>query len=401
MWRLVVYCLVIGGKVWAAEPLALYLSWIRDPATTMVVQWHTPKREKGGGLEICKAGEEVWKKAEVREKRVPQAKVCLHRAELEGLEPASDYLFRIRDAKGALSKQYKFRTLPLQLDGSVRFAIGGDAYYHLGLFERTNRLVASMAPDFVVLGGDIAYAYGRSPLFSGSNWEYRRWETFFRQWSRQMVAPDGRLIPLVVVVGNHDVKGNFLAYQKREAKKSLFYEFFLFEEEMMPYRSLNLGGYCSLFLLDTGHTRPIKGEQTAWLESSLEKLEWQLYKFAIYHVPAYPSRRQFNDRTPTRIRECWSPLFERFGVLAAFEHHNHTYKRTVPIKAGKRDPEGVIYLGDGSWGVSPRRPLSPSEMWYLEKTAAVNAFFLITLTPEAAQIQAFDNRGHLIDEVPL
>jgi hypothetical protein len=93
------------------------------------------------------------------------------------------------------------------------------------------------------------------------------------------------------------------------------------------------------------------------------------------------------------------PLFEKYQVPFAFEHHNHTYKRTHPIKEGKVDPSGVTYLGDGSWGVPPRQVNTPEKRWYLEKTASVSSCFIVTLTREKCLIEAKNSQGEVIDLV--
>jgi hypothetical protein len=33
-----------------------------------------------------------------------------------------------------------------------------------------------------------------------------------------------------------------------------------------------------------------------------------------------------------------------------FEHHDHAYKRTHPLLDGHINSNGIVYLGDGSWG---------------------------------------------------
>ena len=44
------------------------------------------------------------------------------------------------------------------------------------------------------------------------------------------------------------------------------------------------------------------------------------------------------------------PLFEKYRVPVVLEHHDHTFKRTKPLLDGMADDNGVLYLGDGSWG---------------------------------------------------
>jgi hypothetical protein len=93
------------------------------------------------------------------------------------------------------------------------------------------------------------------------------------------------------------------------------------------------------------------------------------------------------------------PLLEKYQVPFAFEHHNHTYKRTHRIKEGKVDPTGVIYLGDGSWGVPPRHVNTPEKAWYLEKSASTNSCYIVTFTEEKCLIEAKNSQGEVIDQV--
>jgi hypothetical protein len=72
-------------------------------------------------------------------------------------------------------------------------------------------------------------------------------------------------------------------------------------------------------------------------------------------VPAYPSYRapqggSGKPGTGEDQRKHWSPLFEQYNVDVVLEHHDHTFKRTHPLTGGLIDKNGVLYLGDGSWG---------------------------------------------------
>jgi hypothetical protein len=68
--------------------------------------------------------------------------------------------------------------------------------------------------------------------------------TFFHEWSKTMVTADGRLIPIVPVVGNHDVPCGQVDPKKNYV---LLYQFFAFKEEGSPYRTLDLSDYASFF----------------------------------------------------------------------------------------------------------------------------------------------------------
>ncbi len=152
----------------------------------------------------------------------------------------------------------------------------------------------------------------------------------------------------------------------------------------------------SLFLLDSGHGYNIAGAQTEWLRKQMAERGNMPYQFAAYHIGAYPSVYPYEGKTATEIRNNWTPLFEKNRLNVAFEHHNHAYKRTHPIKEGKVDPEGVVYMGDGSWGVSPRKT---KEMWYLVKSARENIVNLVTLTEKMGTVEALNIQGKVVDVV--
>ena len=71
-------------------------------------------------------------------------------------------------------------------------------------------------------------------------------------------------------------------------------------------------------------------------------------QFICYHRPAWGTGVKGDALD---IQRSWSPLFEEYLVDAVFENDHHVYKRTHPLKGGRRDDEnGVVYLGDGAWG---------------------------------------------------
>lgn len=390
LWIIVV-CIFSSSGLCASK--IVYLSWAGDPTTTMVVQWLGGKQHKESTLHLKTFGGLYEQSFQPEEVQIDGADTELNRVFLSGLEPDKEYVFTI----GKGNTLYRFRTLPKTLEHRVHFVVGGDLYYHYNLFRKMNQAVATLSPDFVVLGGDIAYVYSHNPpLYRPRDWQWKRWHTFLESWHEQMIDQEGRLIPFLVVVGNHDVK-----HKAPGQEKNLFYTLFPWKKENQAYREVLFGDYLALFLLDSGHTDPIGGEQALWLEQALCSAKGVYYKMAVYHIPAYPSHSAYHSSTSSRIREAWCPLFDEYGVQVAFAHHSHTYKRTKPILKNQVDERGVIYLGDGSWGVIPRRVKTPSEEWYLEKTASVNAVYHVELFKEYTRIQAIGNTGKILDEVPL
>lgn len=379
---------MLASMLWGKEntsPTVLYLTWQHDPTKTMMIHWHTVD-DADTWVEYRKIGERAWEIQEGIAVRLPESKVRVHTVELMDLEEDTLYEFRVQDTL------YRFRTLSATLNRPLRFVVGGDAYFHLDTFRKMNGQIAAHNPDFVIVGGDIAYTCGisawtKSPL--------QRWHVFFKEWKQNLVTRDGRLIPMIPVIGNHDVRGTSF---KRLPSETIFYELFAFLKNGIAFRVIDIGNYLSLFLLDSGHSCQVTGMQADWLKEMLSVRENRPYKIAAYHVGGYPTYYPFSDQTAREIREEWSCLFERYHLSVAFEHHNHAYKRTYPLKDGRIDPDGVVYLGDGSWGISPRKT---HDMWYLKEHKKANAVCVVTLSETAAEVEAIKVDGNRIDSITL
>lgn len=103
--------------------------------------------------------------------------------------------------------------------------------------RETNRAAAAANPSFALIGGDIAYASSSAPSFlpgfilelfdkaKGQN--ATRWMEWLIAYSQDMVTKRGILIPMIPIIGNHDVNGRF--GQKPEEAP-----FFLFPSSPFP-----------------------------------------------------------------------------------------------------------------------------------------------------------------------
>ncbi|MGA8164035.1 MAG: fibronectin type III domain-containing protein [Waddliaceae bacterium] len=385
------FCLLLSPFLCRGDdPIAVYLTWQGNPQTTMTVQWLSPLTETTSEVYYQNIDADGWKIAVGTHENMPNGLPYLvHRVELTQLTPGASYFFK----PGKWERgPYKFRTMPLNLE-NVRFAVGGDMYHdELDFCVRTNRQVARVDPMFVLVGGDLAYAEGRFPQKNNEN--QHRWVEWLAAWSHSMITPHGYMIPLLPTVGNHDTIGR---YDQTPRQASLFYSLFAFPSEQ-GFQVLDFGHHLSIFALDSGHTHPIDGLQAQWLYHALKNRRQIPYKFAFYHVPAFPSVRRFDGEYNRQIRQHWVPIFETFGLSAAFEHHDHAYKRTYPLYQGHVDPHGVLYLGDGGWGVKhPRRPKSPKKVWYLVKTARERHFILVDVKGKDCYFTAINDRGQVID----
>ncbi len=285
------------------------------------------------------------------------SKYHLLRTELIGLTPGTTYKLRL----GKKGDTVRFRTAPATLTEPITFAEGGD----IGTADIVTDLheqAASWDPLFALVGGDLAYANGTHA---------DRWIQFLNTWRKHMVTDDGRLIPLLACIGNHEVRGGFLG----DADDApFFYALFGSLYHQHAYATLQFGDYLGLIMLDSGQTAPIDGKQTDWLRHTLETYanakNRPSHLMAAYHVPAYPVHRAYHTRGRDIMRATWIPLFDRFNVDLVFEHDDHAYKRTRPLTASQPQPGGVVYVGDGAWGRGPRHAVKPAYRPYLAQCDA-------------------------------
>jgi hypothetical protein len=215
-----------------------------------------------------------------------------------------------------------------------------------------------------------------------------------------------RLIPMVLVIGNHEVRGHYNGKIPDDAP--YFYRLFTLPDDR-AYYAMDFGTYLSLVVLDSGHTNPIEGEQASWLVRALEARAHRTFLFPIYHFPAYgttkgpPGKLPIESPRAISIREHWTKQFDRFGVTAVFENDHHNFKRTHPLRAHQRDDaNGIRYLGDGAWGVQTRSVPDLSEAWYLEKAEPRNHIWIVDLKPDkSVNVRAMDPKGEVFDELQL
>lgn len=400
----------LPALAWAAlDPHGLLLAWQRDPTTTMTVDWHVDGSDQDLRVAYRPVdGEEEWSVVTGSRQSLPASDRVVHRVELTGLTPDTEYLFKV----GGYGRERRFRTMPAEnISRPVRIAVGGDVRGN-EVSRRVTRQAMRFDPDFVVWGGDLAYA-------NGDERNVGRWYEFLDVVMREMVTPDGRTVPVVMGIGNHEVRGGYHDRNDHELRRDLppyvqddasrlriapyYYRLAAFPGQP-GYGALDFGDYLSLLLLDTDHSNPIVGEQTRWLRKALaDRVGRVAHVLPVYHVGAWPSVRHWDGDVHRRVREHWSPLFEQHRIPMVFEQHDHAYKRTWPIRDGRIDPRGVVYMGDGAWGVGVRetgRSHEGVKAWYLDRVASQSHAIMLTLQGNYQSLVVVNEQGRIIDEYP-
>ena len=366
------------------SPDTLFLTWSKDPTTTITIQWLGVDTSNDMSVQYSVLNGQDAKSAKTVTKPYINTDLKVFRCQIEGLVPGTEYQFRI----GKSFPSYRFRTMPSKAIDEFRFVTGGDS----GIDEHamaTNILAAKQNPYFVLMAGDLAYDNGKSP---------ETFTQYLKNYSSTMYDSERRMIPMISCVGNHEVVGGYKA--KREDSPQYLSLFdCLFSER--TFSTLDFGDYMSLVLLDTDHIEPIAGEQTDWLAKQLADRQEMPHLIVANHVPAYPSYREPESTeekkgTGADQRTHWTPLFEKFKVDVVLEHHDHTFKRTHPLTGGLNDKNGVVYLGDGSWG-KLRVPKTSDVRPYLAKVDQAYHMTLHTLQGENRIHMALTDGGKVAD----
>src|SRR5690606_14906965 len=142
-----------------------------------------------------------------------------------------------------LSRERSFRTLPGG-DAPFRFVNGGD----MGVTGEVIPLMAQAGrqnPDFAVIGGDVAYVNG---LLGGTG--PATWDAWLALWDEHMVTTDGRMIPIVTAIGNHETN----QFQSDDLRlRSPWYTSLFGRQGDAVHHVKRFGSLLALFLLDSGH----------------------------------------------------------------------------------------------------------------------------------------------------
>lgn len=359
-----------------AAPATAFATFTGDPCTTLTVR--VLAQAPPAAIRARRAGGE-WQAQQVAVRPVLDTGWSVAECTITGLKP--DEKVEFDDGAAPLGA---WRTLRDRLDPPLRLAIGGDMLHEQKYLDAVCTALAPSDPEAAVVGGDWAYDNAETKSFG-------RYHTLFSTWAKTMRRADGSGVPLIAGIGNHE-----LGKGRGTVPETPFGV--LFPEPMT--RAVDIGTQVSFLMLNTNHGQAI-ADQTGWLEQALTERKARTWRFAVYHVPGYPSVRKYDGEPSPQVRKLWVPLFERGGVAVGFENHDHALKRTLPLLADKPDPAGITYLGDGAWGVGERKPESPAERPYLAMSAAKRHAWIVSIGEKTLNARAIGEGGVELDRVEL
>ena len=337
----------------------------------------------------------------------------LHSAFLHNLTANKLYYFEVY-FNDKMQRNGTYQTLPTNaLERNLTIAVGGDA----GTSSNTREMTAVLGAfplDAIVVGGDVAYDNGMRSC-------YYSFDLFLRMFE-SVNQKIGRVVPMIFSVGNHDVGFNAFQNTKIDISQNLFFTYFpqqskvdtagnmlsLVPElsERTSYNYHRIGNTLH-FSLDSGYILPHHGVQTDFIQS-VSKSFPNYVKMANFHVPMYPAcfdATHDDIRTMEDPASYWSPLFDQHKFASVFEHHVHMYKKTYPVLDGAPNPggEGVVYFGDGNWGISPNECLqygpSYNQSGILEVVSDITHVWIVNITQDTLSHYAVNKSGQIFDQV--
>jgi Phosphodiesterase/alkaline phosphatase D len=289
----------------------------------------------------------------------PAGRRTVHTVLLEDLEPSTTYYYEIfYNNQTWYNGTYK--TLPDQGDEPVTIVIGGDVGSSATAVDLTSNL-SKISPDVLIIGGDAAYDNGLHNC-------WHSWDLFLKMYE-DLSDSVGRTLPIIVGVGNHDVGFHAHANVTIPTDDIPYYFYFLPQhfaqdsegnvihdipdvENRRTYFYHKIGNSI-WFGLDSAYLNDFNGTQVDYM---LNNTHLAPGRFAYYHVPTYPSCLGDTNNTPEvrgRAEDSWAPVFENYNFSGIFENHVHMLKKTKKIKDGVVSEDGVVYYGDGNWGIVP------------------------------------------------
>ena len=421
-----------------ANPGQTHLSWsTNDVYHTMTAMWFTQSL----------AGNRVLYDTVSRGSSDDYAFVCdgarhrvgdfagwYHEAQLAGLEPGTTYYFRVGGPRG-YSREWSFRTIGL--DQKVMFAVAGDSRRPWGdgyeikvsptcisnwphARDWVTSCVTEEDPDFVIFTGDMV----------GEGNDQVHWNNWFESMQDHLVTENGRMIPIVAVIGNHEMGG----HPDVDSTYDWFKGVFANPGNELWY-SLDFPGLHVTTLSATGgcvgtwwkYAVPEAQSQRDWLEADLagSDAEW---KVVVWHVPYYSGFVTGTGDTEEVFLRDWSPIVERpkYGVDLVMNGHVHNYMRSwplrtwieeVPVDAEWTDvgyraryelagnsSEGVTYITQGCWG-APTDPYVKGGDCdirdFMAAAAARPSYTLVELTDDGIHLLTKDTLGDVLDDATL
>ncbi len=323
-----------------------------------------------------------------------EAAVRHHVFTLRGLEPGSEYHYRVESGAGGdsgerggdsskriVSGERTFRTLPAD-PRRYRIVAIGDARSQFAVWQRVSQRI---------------YEQEHDALFMIGTGDYPENGRQYEQWVEQFFAPARDLLsrmPLWPAIGNHE---GTLPYGSGPpplgAGNSHFFRLFELPGNERWYRVDYQ--YLTLLVIDSNSRLGPGYGQYEWLRQQLRSERKRFTVVAFHHPPVSSSNhsRALPDGTMVEPpidegRRFLLPLFEMYGVDLVLNGHDHVYERSYRA--------GTYYVVTGGAG-APLYLVDAYPNPHQQVAHAVHHYVTLDIDSRSVTVSAKDIDGGLID----
>ncbi|MFC2095949.1 metallophosphoesterase [Candidatus Bipolaricaulota bacterium] len=452
LWIAIEVWVCVSVGVTATAVSQVHLGWsTNDVYTTMTVLWHADVEADyrvtyGLSSQVDAASypnKIVGRPAKIHPTRAPDGAPITtiafdgtyYRAELTGLRQGTTYYFRVEDpSSGESTREWSFRTI--QLGQMVKFTFAGDSQRpyetHDGEFGQLvdrpaapanwptmrdfiTQAMAYVEPDFVLGLGDF--------VAQGNN--QAQWSHWFDAWQEHAVTRYGRMIPIVPVIGNHDIG----EHPDVDASYEWFLGLFAVPQiaTSKPWYSLDFPNLHLTVLSATSQqagsnrtkARVEAESQQEWLAADLESSADAMWKIVAFHYNYLGCFASCTGYPSDDYMTSWTPALEQHGANVVLMGHVHNYTRSWPIDLRldgacgitgfeadlqKSSEDGITYVVSGTWGAPNDAIVEGTNCALREWIAAVGghpSYGLVRVEEDTVAVTALDTAWAIIDHFTL
>ncbi len=301
-----------------------------------------------------------------------------HKSIITGLEPKTKYNYDVFN-DGTQKGKGSFTTFPEEIE-PFHFAVLGDTRSRHDVHQKIVNKIIDENPLFVVNTGDL--------VGNGNNME--DWEHFFRITDRLI-----RNTPYYTVLGNHEQDSdNYYNFFTMPGKDS--YYFFTVGDALFVVLDMEGPKYEAPEYMDEAARDTFWEkisieyfkEEKKWLDNLLTLNADAGYIFVFFH-PTYFSIKSSRVVEAKIRRAFWGDIFERHGVTAVLNGHDHYYHHAV------RGGTHYIVTAGGGAPLYDTDAIQPETVNYKK----IEHYMNIEVGSDKTKMTAIDINGETIEEI--
>ena len=367
----------------------------KDPATDRNFTWITSPSNKTGLIEYCPKSEfKKFSSSNITKAAATSYKVktdtdnrMVHKVSLNKLKPGTEYIYRVVNQPDLFSAQGTFKTAEKELNQFTFIQITdtqGSDEKDYKLWKNTLIKALETFPDarFLLHTGDMV----------DDGQKINQWDFF-----ANAVKPQLMNIPIVPAVGNHDAMNK----NKTNTDAKNFTDRFNIAKELdtgAPSGTVYSFDYgnAHVAVMNTECENESLKKQGEWLISDMAKTS-KKWKIVALHRGPYGAVHD-----SSKIRDAWTPVFDKLKIDLVLQGHDHNYVRSYPMKnkTKVKNAMGTVYITANSGGAKfyPTK----SRYWQLvDLQPEVQMFLAVTVSNSELSVKAYDINKVLIDTTIL